>query len=104
MGGTCKPCFFMVTKKNCTNGKSCNFCHMPHDPVDRVRPCKGKRARAKRQAKKVAEACSSVEELKNVAQSLDKTGEHYLKSVLLSRTQNLLRARETSTCSGTEAT
>mmetsp|Transcript_71859 Transcript_71859/g.163119 ORF Transcript_71859/g.163119 Transcript_71859/m.163119 type:complete len:280 (-) Transcript_71859:288-1127(-) len=87
--GNCKPCFFMASKSNCMNGTGCNFCHMPHETAERLRPCKSKRARAKRQAKQLAQSCNDPDQLAEVASALQSSREAYLKSVLQSRARNM---------------
>jgi len=41
--GTCKPCLFVTTHRECRNGLSCTFCHFPHK-----RASAGKRGRLRR--------------------------------------------------------
>jgi len=38
--GTCKPCVFVTSKRECRNGVNCTFCHFPHK-----RASAGKRSR-----------------------------------------------------------
>eukprot|EP00928_Gymnodinium_smaydae_P014113 TRINITY_DN15111_c0_g1_i1.p1 TRINITY_DN15111_c0_g1~~TRINITY_DN15111_c0_g1_i1.p1 ORF type:complete len:186 (-),score=25.44 TRINITY_DN15111_c0_g1_i1:230-787(-) len=33
--GTCVPCKFSLTKRGCNIGLGCNFCHHPHEGVNR---------------------------------------------------------------------
>merc|ERR1712129_304556 len=41
--GTCKPCLFVTTHRECRNGLNCTFCHFPHK-----RPSAGKRGRLRK--------------------------------------------------------
>jgi len=41
--GTCKPCLFLTTHRECRNGLNCTFCHFPHK-----RQSAGKRGRFRR--------------------------------------------------------
>jgi len=43
--GHCKPCLFVHTHVGCSNGSSCEFCHLEHKRKNKPRPCKGKRDR-----------------------------------------------------------
>jgi len=42
--GRCKPCRFVLTRRGCTSGDDCKFCHLPHDvgeiPKRKARPGK----------------------------------------------------------------
>merc|ERR1712232_1320668 len=84
--GTCRPCFFCSKKEgpraHCRNGVDCNYCHMPHDISEPLRPCKNKRARAKRLAKQLAKGCTDAQELEEAANMLESSSRCYLKAVL----------------------
>lgn len=46
--GQCKPCNYIVKARGCHLGFECAFCHLEHSAVQRSRPGKVKRAKAKR--------------------------------------------------------
>jgi len=55
--GTCKPCAFSRSSAGCKFGSACAFCHLPsHAKAARLRPCKGKRERTKRQMARLEDA------------------------------------------------
>jgi len=45
--GNCTRCSFFVRNK-CMTGKSCKYCHFPHEPMPQ-RPCRQKRDRMRKQ-------------------------------------------------------
>mmetsp|Transcript_132843 Transcript_132843/g.265079 ORF Transcript_132843/g.265079 Transcript_132843/m.265079 type:complete len:142 (+) Transcript_132843:3-428(+) len=62
--GTCQPCIFAISG-NCTQGRSCVFCHMHHDSAEK------KSASANRPSKKVRERRQkwAVQDLSQAADS-----------------------------------
>lgn len=58
--GTCRPCAFARSAAGCKFGAKCTFCHIveEHTASLRVRPCKGKRERFKRQMATIERAVS----------------------------------------------
>jgi len=61
----CKPCAFARSVPGCKFGAACCFCHVVADHPEqvRVRPCKGKRERVKRQLAALEQAISKDPEL-----------------------------------------
>mmetsp|Transcript_23148 Transcript_23148/g.66439 ORF Transcript_23148/g.66439 Transcript_23148/m.66439 type:complete len:251 (-) Transcript_23148:324-1076(-) len=61
----CKPCAFARAPPGCKFGAACCFCHVvaEHPEPVRVRPCKGKRERVKRQLAALEQAISKDPEL-----------------------------------------
>jgi len=86
--GQCKPCFWLQSKDGCENGSSCQFCHLPHERVVRIRPCKTKRARAKKRAGELAAELGDPDELTMAAEQLvNQNG--YLKTVMQSKARSI---------------
>ncbi|CAK0846164.1 unnamed protein product [Prorocentrum cordatum] len=46
--GTCKPCLYFGTKRGCSNGVQCGFCHLPHAIKRRPRPSKAVREQCRK--------------------------------------------------------
>mmetsp|Transcript_63431 Transcript_63431/g.182591 ORF Transcript_63431/g.182591 Transcript_63431/m.182591 type:complete len:374 (+) Transcript_63431:141-1262(+) len=63
--GLCKPCAFVGSEAGCRFGVDCRFCHVraEHVKAARMRPCKGKRQRIKRQIARIEEAVAADPEL-----------------------------------------
>lgn len=62
---TCRPCTFARSTVGCKFGADCQFCHevADHPEAVRVRPCKGKRERFKRQMAAIEKAISEDPDL-----------------------------------------
>mmetsp|Transcript_33769 Transcript_33769/g.97033 ORF Transcript_33769/g.97033 Transcript_33769/m.97033 type:complete len:297 (+) Transcript_33769:113-1003(+) len=63
--GDCRPCAFARSNAGCKFGASCRFCHIvaEHPESVRVRPCKGKRDRLKRQMDAIEKAVANDPDL-----------------------------------------
>jgi len=61
----CRPCAFVRSAAGCKFGTACNFCHVvgEHPEAVRVRPCKGKRERLKRQLQTIEKAVAQDPDL-----------------------------------------
>mmetsp|Transcript_129948 Transcript_129948/g.259227 ORF Transcript_129948/g.259227 Transcript_129948/m.259227 type:complete len:237 (-) Transcript_129948:300-1010(-) len=88
--GRCSPCHFFSTTKGCRAGTTCKFCHMPHDIPPRTRPCKERRAKAKRLAdamlRQPSEVCTSTITEQSLASASDEPkNPSYLQQVIRSK-------------------
>mmetsp|Transcript_129947 Transcript_129947/g.259225 ORF Transcript_129947/g.259225 Transcript_129947/m.259225 type:complete len:227 (-) Transcript_129947:300-980(-) len=88
--GGCSPCHFFSTRKGCRAGTTCKFCHMPHDIPPRTRPCKERRAKAKRLAdamlRQPSEVCTSTITEQSLASASDEPkNPSYLQQVIRSK-------------------
>eukprot|EP00429_Kryptoperidinium_foliaceum_P084267 CAMPEP_0176233934 /NCGR_PEP_ID=MMETSP0121_2-20121125/26076_1 /TAXON_ID=160619 /ORGANISM="Kryptoperidinium foliaceum, Strain CCMP 1326" /LENGTH=368 /DNA_ID=CAMNT_0017573335 /DNA_START=57 /DNA_END=1164 /DNA_ORIENTATION=+ len=63
--GSCRPCAFARSAAGCKFGAECQFCHevADHPEAVRVRPCKGKRERFKRQMAAIERAIAEDPDL-----------------------------------------
>mmetsp|Transcript_29449 Transcript_29449/g.83928 ORF Transcript_29449/g.83928 Transcript_29449/m.83928 type:complete len:268 (-) Transcript_29449:32-835(-) len=61
----CRPCAFARSSSGCKFGTDCHFCHIveEHPESVRVRPCKGKRERLKRQMDAIEKAVAEDPDL-----------------------------------------
>jgi len=86
----CTPCHYLTTRMFCRKGKSCSFCHEPHQKQTKPRPRKAKRAHCK----KVADALDRmgwegiIEGFEQHAETLIKQGS-YMSMVVRSKLKGL---------------
>ena len=73
--GRCSPCHFFSTTKGCRAGTTCNFCHMAHEILPRPRPCRQRRAKAKRLAEAMLRRPPEVGASTMIEQSLSSTSD-----------------------------
>jgi len=90
--GHCRPCHYINTKKGCTSGAECIFCHLSHART-RLRPSKSKRAVCKRRAGAVDSAlvANDPDQLNSTVQMLTAQGD-YMSAVVKSRLRQFEKA------------
>ncbi|CAK0802854.1 unnamed protein product [Prorocentrum cordatum] len=83
--GQCKPCRYFVKRRSCPEKDACQFCHLEHDTVRRLRPCSSKRDKCKSMADRLASMDDGVMDRMDEISERSSLQGSYMRSIMASR-------------------